>query len=331
MMCAKSRFLAVAMLAACFASPASAQDAAELSVRLDRLENVIRQLTGTVEQLTFRNQQLETQLKRLQDDNEFRFQQLGSKGAAAPPQQQMVPQPNPLPAVPGRRSDVFDPSQNPTAPGAPRTLGSGTPMASQAQSAAPEPADNLPPVGAPGGRPAGAPLDLSTLSRNAPDDPPPQPGINSQPAPRNATLAAVPPAGGPSAVAPPSDQPKDIYDLGYGYVKRKDYALAEGTFRDFLKQHPNDRLAPDAQFWLGETMFQRQRYRDAADVFLVVVSNHEKSGKAPDALLRLGQSLAALGQKEMACASLSEVGRKYPRASASVKRGVEQEQKRAHC
>ena len=51
----------------------------------------------------------------------------------------------------------------------------------------------------------------------------------------------------------------------------------------------------------------------------------------PDSLLRLGQSLAAMNQKEAACATLAEVGRKFPRASASVKRGVTQEQKRVHC
>src|SRR5262249_37417474 len=38
----------------------------ELVTRLDRLENQIRQLTGLVEQLQYRNQQLEAQLQRLQ-------------------------------------------------------------------------------------------------------------------------------------------------------------------------------------------------------------------------------------------------------------------------
>jgi TolA-binding protein len=33
----------------------------------------------------------------------------------------------------------------------------------------------------------------------------------------------------------------------------------------------------------------------------------------------------------MACASLNEINRKYPRASASVKRSVEQAQKKAKC
>jgi len=78
-------------------------------------------------------------------------------------------------------------------------------------------------------------------------------------------------------------------------------------------------------------MFQRQRYRDAAEAFLTVSTKYESIGKAPDALLRLGQSLAALGEKEAACASLGEVLRKFPRASAGVKQGVEREQKRVRC
>ena len=112
---------------------------------------------------------------------------------------------------------------------------------------------------------------------------------------------------------------------------RKDYALAEDGFRNFLRRYPSDRLAPDAQYWLGEAMFQRQRYRDAAESFLTVSTKYDTSGKAPDSLLRLGQSLAALGEREAGCAALAEIGRKYPRASVGVKQGVEREQKRVRC
>jgi TolA-binding protein len=62
-----------------------------------------------------------------------------------------------------------------------------------------------------------------------------------------------------------------------------------------------------------------------------VSTKYETTARAPDALLRLGQSLAALGEKEAACASLGEVLRKYPRASLTVKQNVDREQKRAHC
>ena len=78
-------------------------------------------------------------------------------------------------------------------------------------------------------------------------------------------------------------------------------------------------------------MFQRQAYREAADAFLAMSKKYESSTKAPDALLRLGQSLAALNEKELACATFGEVVRKFPRASANVKQTVEREQKRGHC
>ena len=308
-------------------------DPGDLSVRLDRMESALRQLTGTFEQLQYRNQQLEMQIKRMQDDTEYRFQQLGSKGglpAGAQPRAMspQTPVNAPPAATPGSRSDVFNPEQHPNAPGAPRVLGN------EAAAAPLQNADNEPPVGAPGGRAPGAPLDLSTLAGNAPAQPE-MPMANAAPMPPS--QLPPPPArdtgviGAQLATLPPSATPKDEYDMAYGYVLHKDYALAEQAFRDFLRKNPDEKLAPDAQYWLGESLFQRQRYRDAAESFLAVSTKFERSGKAPDALLRLGQSLAALNQKEAACATLAEVGRKFPRASASVKRGVTQEQKRAHC
>ncbi|MDP1911272.1 MAG: tol-pal system protein YbgF [Hyphomicrobium sp.] len=314
-------------------------DPADLTVRLDRLENALRQLTGTIEQLQYRNQQLEQQVRAMQQG-----------GATAPPAAatpalppRATPPNGQIPTAPapgGRRSDVFDPSQQPEAPGAPRALGS---LSSNGA-----PVGNDQPVGAPGGRDAGAPLDLSTLSGNPPPASSPVVSGGSAAVAPSAAMASVPnnsqqpagpvrnavpnaPAGGRLATLPPSASPQDEYDLAYGYVLHKDYALAEQAFRDFLKKYPNERLLPDAQYWLGESLYQRQRYRDAAESFLAVSTKYEHAGKAPDSLLRLGQSLAAMNQKEAACATLAEVGRKYPKASASVKRGVTAEIKRAKC
>jgi tol-pal system protein YbgF len=296
--------------------PRSGPDEAEMAVRINQLESQIRQLTGTIEQLQFRNQQLEQQL---------RVQQ----GGAMPPQASVLPQTNvpaqatasrppaqsaPPPvaaATPGRRGDAFDPSVNPSAPGAPRSLGGGGPIQSAAVPG---------PIGDPG-----EPLDLSTLQGSG-GDTAQQGGLLPPPPARNPNAT-----GAVASVAPPSNIPKDYYDLAYGYVLRKDYAYAEDAFQTFLKKYPNDKLVPDAQFWLGESLFQRQRYDAAAEQFLAISTKNSAHPKAADALLRLGQSLAALNQKEMACATLAEVNRKYPRASNTVKQGVEREQKRVRC
>jgi tol-pal system protein YbgF len=307
----------------------------ELITRINRLEAQIRQMTGIIEQLQHRNQQLESQLRNVL---------AGAPGhAPAAPPPAVTPQrpphaaASPLPApqteasapqaaVPAPRGDVFDPTQHPGAPGAPRVLGS-IPSGSGPAPLHHDPND---PVGAPGGRDAGAPLDLSTLAAGAVAGQPPQVGSPAAqlPEPPPRTLSGT---GTQVATLPPSDSPKDNFDLAYGYILRKDYALAEGRFRDFLQRFPGDRLAADAHYWLGESMFQRQRFRDAAESFLNVSTKYETAAKAPDALLRLGQSLAALGEKEAACASFAEVLRKYPRASVAIRQGVNREQKRVRC
>jgi tol-pal system protein YbgF len=327
-----SRFTVAGLAFACAAlagAPAVAQSPGDLYVKIAQLENQVRQLTGAIEQLQYRNQQLEASLRRLQEEFESRSGAAPRVSAQAIPPRpavQPVAPMTPVPGQPGRRSDAFDPSQNPGAPGSPRTLGAVPNIMAPEQT--PLPAE---PVAPPGGRVAGAPLDLGSMSVAGNSTPvPPHAPVSRAPGPAVSSLG---PPGAPIAggTAPPSQAPRDVYDLGYGYLLHKDYALAEDTFRDFLRRYPSDRLAAEAQYWLGESMFQRQNYRDAADAFLALSKKYETSAKAPDSLLRLGQSLAALNEKELACATFGEVTRKYPRASLTVKQVVEREQKRVHC
>src|SRR5262249_12052533 len=87
----------------------------DLVLRLGRPETQIRQMTGAMEQLQFRNQQLEGQIRRMQEE--------GVPRPAAQSRPQNLPTPSSPTATPGRRGDAFDPAQNPNAPGAPHTLG----------------------------------------------------------------------------------------------------------------------------------------------------------------------------------------------------------------
>ena len=354
------RALLLAAVGAVLMAPAHAQmSESELVMRLNRLEGQVRSLTGQVEQLQFRNQQLEQQLaSRAQaapaepprqapplrgavpqqaTPQQQAYPQQQQQAPQAYPQQQALPAaypPAPQPAG-GRRGDAFDPNVNPNAPGVPRTLGQSGTVAPPPPlpAAVPQQEDDSEPpyVGAPGGRQAGAPLDLNVMAEEAANAPPVRrevrqiPGALPAPPPRNTS------ATGQQVVMAPTNTPKDDFDLAYGYVLRKDYALAEDGLRTFMKKYPNDRLVPDANYWLGESLFQRQQYSAAAEAFLNVSTKHDKSGKAPDALLRLGQSLAALKEKDAACATLGEVARKYPRASANVKQAAEREQKRVGC
>jgi tol-pal system protein YbgF len=284
----------------------------DMVVRLDQLESDMRRLTGTLEELQFRNQQLEQMVRQMQAER-----------GGAPARPAMAPAPvgpppsGPAPAtVPGRRSDVFDPAQNPSAPGAPRNLGSIAATAGGPIAEPPAPIPNAPGSAANGQ--VNAPLDLGTMSANAAGGDAPPLRNPAPPGPQLATL-------------PPSQNPRDEFDLAYGYVLRKDYVLAEQAFQDFLRKYPSDRMAGEAQFWLGESLFQSKNYQSAAEAFVTMTKKYPSSAKQPDTLLRLGQSLAALQQRDLACVTLAEVGKKFPRAAPNVKAAVEREQKRVHC
>ncbi|WP_238192215.1 tol-pal system protein YbgF [Methylobacterium frigidaeris] len=309
--------LAVSGLALAAACPAAAQDAAEFVVRLNRLENQSRQMAGQIESLQYENRQLKEQLRKFQEDVEFRFQEMkgGQRPAASTPQ-----------AKPQKRSDAFDPSQNPGAPGAPQALG-GTPGSGAATpSQAPRSAAAAP----------ATPSATATLAppRAAIEDETPDYGepVDLRP-PSRPTAAAPAAAPRPTAsvAATGTGDAKADYETAYAYVLQRQYEQAEMSLRQFIQSHPRDALVPDATYWLGESYLQRNRTREAAEQFLKVSTDYARSRKAPDAMLKLGASLNALGAREQACATLAELERKFPQASSTVKQGVDREQRRARC
>src|SRR5260370_8941536 len=73
--------------------------APDLVLRLERLEAQIRQLTGGIEQLQYRNAQLENQVRRMAEDADAHLQDPGAKGSPRPGTQ-LRPQPVPGQPVP---------------------------------------------------------------------------------------------------------------------------------------------------------------------------------------------------------------------------------------
>jgi tol-pal system protein YbgF len=144
------------------------------------------------------------------------------------------------------------------------------------------------------------------------------------------------PPPGPVASAPPpaaeSDQnPKQLYEAAYGYLLQRDYGAAEAAFDEFLRRHPGDPLAGNAQYWLGESLYVRGQYRAAAGAFLKGYQTYARSAKAPESLLKLAMSLQKLGQKDAACSSYNELSTKFPSAPAHVKTTAQTERQRAGC
>jgi tol-pal system protein YbgF len=207
------------------------------------------------------------------------------------------------PSTRPRKSDAFDPNAMPNAPGAPQPLGMTAPSA---------PLTKSPP-------PAGAPLELG-----------------NRPAP------AAPVATGPTIVGSGVamlDAPREQFNAALEAFQSGQYQQAEDGFKSFMAANPSHRLTPDAIFYIGESYFQRARpsdkadphLRTAAEQYLKVTTDYAKSSRAPESMVRLGQTLAALGNSGEACATFTEFGKRYPNATGSVKRLAEREMAKDHC
>lgn len=267
-----------------------AQDNGGLVLRIDRLEGQLRALTGQIEQMQNQQRKLEEALRKFQQDVDFRLQD----GGRRPPGPKRTDGAEAAPGAAGptagraRRpggSDVFDPTLDPNAPGAPKTIGA---------------------------LPSG-PILLEDPGPNAPIE------INKNGPSQTATIGVAPPA-----------TPLNDYDQAVALFRQGQFETAEGSFRTYLQKNPAGRLTPDAIFFLGETYFQRQRHREAAEQYLKLSTDFAKANRAPDGLVKLGMSLNALGAREQACAAFAEVPRKYPAATVAI-RGADREAKRAHC
>ncbi|MGQ0444680.1 MAG: tol-pal system protein YbgF [Beijerinckiaceae bacterium] len=319
---------------------ATSQDAAALLVRIGRLESQMRQISGQIEQMQFETGRLAEQLKKFEEDVEFRMRDGGAQGApvAKPPQKRSEapetqfnadggghPQIT-APAAPraNRHGDAFDPSQHPGAVGAPRPLGSLAPAASS------NPAGGSSNESGPASferNEPGAPLDL-TNGRSRVEAPPP---TTAAPRASAGVPSSVMATAGGTVIATATNSAKEEFDIALGYFKQRAYENAEKGFIGFLAKNPKNTLASDAIYYLGESFYQRGRQPEAAEQYLKISTQYANSPRAPDALLRLGQSLNALGAKDQACATYGEIARKYPNAPATVKAGAEREAKRAQC
>jgi tol-pal system protein YbgF len=281
------------------------------SDRIAQVEAEMRTLTGQVEQLTYQVQQLQDELQQLD----------AGKGIAK--------RPVPAGAAPTAGGGAAAGKSQPDAIA--RAVADAAPPAAPAgPGAPPRSLGAIPADAAPAGPAEEQPIDLSAAPRGSGDA-----GAAPVAAPRPAAPGARPPAAG---AQPGSDNvlaslgdPRADYERAYNSILSGDYDRAEAGFRAFLAAHPEDEHAADAQYWLGESLFARGKYREAANEFLNGHKTYPKSAKAPDTLLKLGLSLAGLGERDAACSTYAQVLKQYPQASNALRQRIAVEQASASC
>ncbi len=164
-----------------------------------------------------------------------------------------------------------------------------------------------------------------------PGGPNPLAGTLTPPGPPGAASELASAAAPPSGRLMPNGSTSEQYNYAFGLLKQADYPAAEVALKSFVEQHPNDPMAGNAQYWLGETYYTRGRYAEAATAFAEGYKRYPKSSKAADELLKLGMSLGRANQKQNACVVLAQLDHDFPAPGAAIKERATTEKKKLGC
>ncbi len=315
-------------------TPAFAQDrdVAQAMMRLQDLEQQVRDLTGQVQGLQFQLTQLQTLVDRSNQDNDDRFRQL--EGGAAPAPSTRAPAASigtddgggVLTTQPPRTAGAAPPnlmgnsnSGDDLGPSSDPLVGKGRPgMAPGAEEV---------PLGASAGQPVASQPMMQSAPIAAPGRPVLSAAARSQQqasiAPQTVAPATTAAAGDPAAMAQ--------YKAGYDALVKGNYPVAEQDFRAFIKQYPTDPQAPDATNWLGEALLQQQDFVNAADVLVTGYKTYPDSPRAPDMLLKIGIALTGAQQLDAACKTFGLVASKYANTTAAFRTLLKQQMAKANC
>jgi tol-pal system protein YbgF len=108
------------------------------------------------------------------------------------------------------------------------------------------------------------------------------------------------------------------FDAAMNLLARAQYDEARAAFHSFVETYPKDELAPQALYWSGNIAFVQKDYAGAAQAFAEGIKTYPKSPRAPENMLKLGQTLIALGQQKEGCLTLGAIKSKYPKAPTNV-------------
>jgi len=137
-------------------------------------------------------------------------------------------------------------------------------------------------------------------------------------------ILQAPPAapGSPSAggeAPPPGMTAQTLYDGARQAKAAGQMDLALQQFNDYLRYYSQTDLAPNAQFYIGETYYSQQKYDEAIQAFDSVLEKYPEGTKTLDAMYMKGMALARKGDRTAATAEFRALVKQAPTSEQASK------------
>jgi tol-pal system protein YbgF len=110
------------------------------------------------------------------------------------------------------------------------------------------------------------------------------------------------------------------------------FPAASAAFQDYVDQYGEIAAnGAEARFWLGETLFIRGDYADAASAYIGAIRSWPATPWGAEAVVKLSMSLIELKKGPDACRTLDEFARRYTAPSPATKARADKARLRAKC
>jgi len=156
-----------------------------------------------------------------------------------------------------------------------------------------------------------------TVIRTPPAQPPPPEGgaaatmPGSTPTATSSAPATTSNTTGP-ATPPPGMKASSLYSDAYRDYTGGNYDVALSEFSDYIKYFNETEFAPNSQFYIGNIYYKRQDYPNALAAFDAVLEHYSDNPKTAGAHYWKGKTLLAMGKRDAAAKEFREILSKYP-------------------
>jgi len=161
---------------------------------------------------------------------------------------------------------------------------------------------------------ASPPAGSATASQARPGSPP------------TAPLVPVPPQ--QAAARPTADA---LLKESKDALAARDYPTAERAGRRFVADYPREPRRQEALFTVGESLFARRDFAQAALVFDDAFRASQTGARAAESRIRTGESLVSLGERAAACQAFDSAASQFSDMRAELRSRLSAGRTRANC
>ena len=125
--------------------------------------------------------------------------------------------------------------------------------------------------------------------------------------------------------------PAKAFDAAMQLYTGNQTRAAATAFQAYLDTFSDQADAPEARYYLGESLFKQADYANAAPAYIGAIRGWPQTNWAPDAVIKLSITLIELKKNPDACGILTEFSTHYPKAPAALRAQAASTKIRARC